>query len=71
MRIIQLSDTHISHLGGSPSRNMALLTDYLNAELRPDLVINTGRFSIKESADLIVEALNRLQSRLPAGTERQ
>jgi 3',5'-cyclic AMP phosphodiesterase CpdA len=42
MRIIQLSDTHLSHLGGTPSRNMALLTGYLNTELRPDLVINTG-----------------------------
>jgi 3',5'-cyclic AMP phosphodiesterase CpdA len=42
MRIIQLSDTHISHLGGTPSRNMALLTGYLNDVLRPDLVVNTG-----------------------------
>jgi 3',5'-cyclic AMP phosphodiesterase CpdA len=42
MRIIQLSDTHISHLGGTPSQNMALLADYLNDVLRPDLVINTG-----------------------------
>jgi 3',5'-cyclic AMP phosphodiesterase CpdA len=42
MRIIQLSDTHISHLGGTPSQNMALLTGYLNDVLRPDLVVNTG-----------------------------
>jgi len=42
MRIIQLSDTHISHLGGTPAQNMALVTGYLNTELRPDLVINTG-----------------------------
>jgi 3',5'-cyclic AMP phosphodiesterase CpdA len=42
MRIVHLSDTHISHLGGTPSKNFALAVDYLNTELRPDLVINTG-----------------------------
>jgi 3',5'-cyclic AMP phosphodiesterase CpdA len=42
MRIIQLSDTHLSHLGGIPAQNMALATGYLNTELRPDLVVNTG-----------------------------
>ena len=42
MRIVQLSDTHISHLGGTPSKNLALLVDYLNTEIRPDLVVHTG-----------------------------
>ncbi len=42
MRIIQFSDTHLSHLGGTPSKNMSSLVDYLNKELVPDLVINTG-----------------------------
>lgn len=42
MRIVQFSDTHISRLDGTPSENMSLLVDFLNEELRPDLVINTG-----------------------------
>jgi len=42
LRIVQFSDTHISRLGGAPSENMALLVDFLNEDLRPDLVINTG-----------------------------
>jgi 3',5'-cyclic AMP phosphodiesterase CpdA len=39
---MQLSDTHISHLDGKPSENMSLLVEYVNNELRPDLVIHTG-----------------------------
>jgi 3',5'-cyclic AMP phosphodiesterase CpdA len=42
VRIVQLSDTHISHLGGIPSENMSILSGFLNAELRPDLVVHTG-----------------------------
>ena len=42
MRIVQLSDTHISHLGGIPGRNFSALVEYLNTVIRPDLVINTG-----------------------------
>jgi 3',5'-cyclic AMP phosphodiesterase CpdA len=42
VRIVQFSDTHISRLGGTPSENMSLLIDFLNEDLRPDLVINTG-----------------------------
>ena len=42
MRIVQISDTHISHLGGIPSGNMSLLIDHVNNELRPDLVVHTG-----------------------------
>jgi 3',5'-cyclic AMP phosphodiesterase CpdA len=42
LRIVQFSDTHISRQGGTPSENMSLLVDFLNEDLRPDLVINTG-----------------------------
>jgi 3',5'-cyclic AMP phosphodiesterase CpdA len=42
MRIVQFSDTHISHLGGTPTENMSLLVEYVNDELHPDLVVNTG-----------------------------
>jgi 3',5'-cyclic AMP phosphodiesterase CpdA len=42
VRIVQLSDTHISHLGGIPAENLSLLADYINHEIRPDLVVHTG-----------------------------
>jgi 3',5'-cyclic AMP phosphodiesterase CpdA len=42
LRIVQFSDTHISRSGGTPSENMSLLADFLNEDLRPDLVIHTG-----------------------------
>jgi 3',5'-cyclic AMP phosphodiesterase CpdA len=42
MRIVQLSDTHISHLGGVPAANMSLLAAHINDEIRPDLVVHTG-----------------------------
>ena len=42
MRIIQFSDTHISHLGGVGYGNTERLVDYLNEVAEPDLVVNTG-----------------------------
>jgi 3',5'-cyclic AMP phosphodiesterase CpdA len=42
VRIVQLSDTHISHLGGVPAGNMSLLADHINHDIRPDLVVHTG-----------------------------
>jgi 3',5'-cyclic AMP phosphodiesterase CpdA len=42
VRIVQLSDTHISHLGGVPAENMSLLADHINNAIRPDLVVHTG-----------------------------
>jgi 3',5'-cyclic AMP phosphodiesterase CpdA len=46
MRIVQISDTHLSHLGGTGNRNFAELAAFINDELRPDLVIHTGDVSI-------------------------
>jgi 3',5'-cyclic AMP phosphodiesterase CpdA len=46
MRIVQISDTHISHFGGVTSENFELLVDFVNTELRPDLIVNTGDVSI-------------------------
>jgi predicted MPP superfamily phosphohydrolase len=40
VRIVQLSDTHISHLGEVPAENMSLLADHINNEIRPDLVVH-------------------------------
>jgi 3',5'-cyclic AMP phosphodiesterase CpdA len=42
LRIIQFSDTHISHLGGVGHGNTERLVDYLNGAAEPDLVVNTG-----------------------------
>lgn len=42
MRIIQFSDTHISHLGGIGRANAERLVDYLNEVARPDLAVNSG-----------------------------
>ena len=42
MRIIQFSDTHISHHGGVGHGNAERLVDYLNEVARPDLAVNTG-----------------------------
>ena len=42
MRIIQFSDTHISHLGGVGHGNTERLVAYLNDGAEPDLVVNTG-----------------------------
>jgi predicted MPP superfamily phosphohydrolase len=49
MRVVQISDTHISHLGGVPTRNMELVVEYLNNHLRPDLVVNTGDIVILDA----------------------
>ena len=42
MRVIQFSDTHISHLGGLGHGNTERLVEFLNDVARPDLVVNTG-----------------------------
>jgi 3',5'-cyclic AMP phosphodiesterase CpdA len=42
VRIVQLSDTHLSHLGGVPNDNFSQLVDFVNNVLRPDLVVNSG-----------------------------
>jgi 3',5'-cyclic AMP phosphodiesterase CpdA len=42
MRIVQISDTHLSHKGGVTNENFSLLVSYVNDVLKPDLVINTG-----------------------------
>lgn len=46
MRIVQISDTHISHLGGVTSENFQTLVDFVNDVLRPDLVVNSGDVSM-------------------------
>lgn len=45
MRIVQISDTHITHLGGTTNDNAEKAVDLVN-ELRPDLVVHTGDVTI-------------------------
>jgi 3',5'-cyclic AMP phosphodiesterase CpdA len=42
MRIVQISDTHLSHLGGITTSNLQRLIAFINDELRPDVVVHTG-----------------------------
>jgi 3',5'-cyclic AMP phosphodiesterase CpdA len=42
VRIVQISDTHLSHLGGITTMNLGLIAAWVNATLRPDLIVNTG-----------------------------
>jgi len=51
VRIIQFSDTHISHRGGLGHDNAERLVGYLNQVARPDLVINSGDVVILDPDD--------------------
>jgi 3',5'-cyclic AMP phosphodiesterase CpdA len=42
VRIVQISDTHLSHLGGTTTANLRRIAAWVNATLRPDLIVNTG-----------------------------
>jgi 3',5'-cyclic AMP phosphodiesterase CpdA len=42
VRIVQISDTHLSRLGGVTTANLRLIAAWVNATLHPDLIVNTG-----------------------------
>ena len=42
MRLVQISDTHLSHLGGPTNDNLERLIPFVNDHLRPDLVVHSG-----------------------------
>jgi 3',5'-cyclic AMP phosphodiesterase CpdA len=42
VRIVQISDTHLSHLGGITTMNLRAIASWVNTTLRPDLIVNTG-----------------------------
>lgn len=67
MRIIQFSDTHISHLGGLGHGNTERLADYLNEVAKPDLAVHTGDVVIldPDSAEDRAAAL-RIHERIDA-----
>ncbi|QNA91604.1 MULTISPECIES: metallophosphoesterase [unclassified Microbacterium] len=45
MKLVQITDTHISHLGGSPSSNAERFVAFIN-DMEPDLVVHTGDVTI-------------------------
>jgi 3',5'-cyclic AMP phosphodiesterase CpdA len=67
MRIIQFSDTHISHHGGVGHDNAERLVGYLNEVAAPDLAINTGDVVIldPDAAD-DRDAARRIHERIQA-----
>lgn len=46
MRIVQISDTHLSDQEGLIGENFERLVDFVNAELGPDLVVSSGDLSL-------------------------
>jgi 3',5'-cyclic AMP phosphodiesterase CpdA len=46
VRIVQISDTHLSNLGGITNENFDRLVGYINDVLRPDLIVNSGDVAI-------------------------
>jgi len=42
VRIVQISDTHLSHLGGVTTANLRQVAAWVNATLAADLIVNTG-----------------------------
>jgi 3',5'-cyclic AMP phosphodiesterase CpdA len=42
MRVVQISDTHLSRWDGPLRRNFRAVADFVNIVLKPDLVIHTG-----------------------------
>jgi 3',5'-cyclic AMP phosphodiesterase CpdA len=46
MKLVQITDTHVTHLGGVTNDNLTRVARYVNEVLRPDLVVHTGDVSI-------------------------
>jgi 3',5'-cyclic AMP phosphodiesterase CpdA len=42
MRIVQISDTHLSHRRGVTEEHLLRVAEFVNGVLRPDLVVHTG-----------------------------
>jgi len=48
VKIVQISDTHLSRLGGTTNDNFVALAAYINEVLRPDAVVHTGDIAIMD-----------------------
>jgi 3',5'-cyclic AMP phosphodiesterase CpdA len=69
MRIVQISDTHLSHLGGPTNDNLEQLIPFINDELAPDLVVHSGDVLIADpdlaaDRDIARELLGRIRAPL-------
>jgi 3',5'-cyclic AMP phosphodiesterase CpdA len=42
VRIVQISDTHLTAAGGAPARNLERIAAFVKRALRPDLIVHTG-----------------------------
>jgi 3',5'-cyclic AMP phosphodiesterase CpdA len=53
VKLVQVSDTHLTHLGGVVNSNFETLVEFVNDELRPDVVVSTGDLALlhPDSAD--------------------
>lgn len=51
MKIVQISDTHLTHRDGVTGENFLRLVDHVNTVLRPDLVVHTGDLVIVDPDD--------------------
>lgn len=69
MRIVQISDTHLLAPGGVMSDNLSVVMEFINTELRPDLVVHTGDVigiwpDDREDREAAAAALGSLQAPL-------
>lgn len=48
MKIVQISDTHLSRRGGLTTSNIENVIDHVNDALRPDLVVHSGDIAVAD-----------------------
>ena len=67
VRVVQISDTHINRRGGVPSANLQRCIDFINDEIRPDLVVHTGDVvSLTPGVDADLQTARQLLGQLTA-----
>jgi predicted phosphodiesterase len=67
MRVVQISDTHITHLGGLTTRHLERVISFVNDSIRPDLIVHTGDMvALDADCEDDRRAVQRLHSRFAA-----
>ncbi|MEU1981024.1 metallophosphoesterase [Nocardia sp. NPDC019395] len=59
MKIVQISDTHLTASGGPTTAAFRLLAQHLNEEVRPDLVVHSGDIQVLHPDDAADRAHSR------------
>lgn len=59
MKIVQISDTHLTAAGGPTTAAFRLLAQHLNDEVRPDLVVHSGDIQVLHPDDAADRAHSR------------